>query len=181
MNIYAVHQNPVIAARSLCDKHLSKMAVASCQMLSTALIKNNINESKLPLTQKGRPYKKAFPDHPCTIWVGETQANYRWLCLHALALTTEYKKRYKKIHTSRASIQQLCGLIEYIPIGEQTPFVRAINKYEYPILNDEKTWGSVVLAYRAYYMLDKRNFAKWGEGRNPPVWWNPDFKLEVKQ
>ena len=36
MNIFAVHDNPIISAQQLCDKHVVKMIVESCQLLSTA-------------------------------------------------------------------------------------------------------------------------------------------------
>ena len=35
MNIFAVHQDPVIASQMLCDTHINKMTVESAQMLST--------------------------------------------------------------------------------------------------------------------------------------------------
>ncbi|MBT4407350.1 MAG: hypothetical protein HOC79_05690 [Euryarchaeota archaeon] len=177
MNIFAVHRNPVIAAHSLGDEHLSMMAAKSCQILSSALINHEIEPSKLPLTKTGAPYKGGYPNHPCTIWAGETQGNYKWLCLHALALTYEYKKRYKKQHANSITLQQFCGLIDYIPFGEQTSFVKVINKDKYPMLHNDDAWTNPVLAYRAYYMTDKKHFAKWGEGRNPPAWWNPNFTL----
>ena len=186
MNIFGVHNNPVIAAKSLCDKHLSKMTIESAQMLSSALIRHNCPTSKLPLTQAGTPYKGGYPNHPSTIWAGNNQGNFRWLCLHGLGLAYEYEKRYstrteRKQHACKKPIQQMCGLIDYLPKGEQEPFARAINKDIYPILNDETVWPNAVLAYRAFYMLDKKRFAEWGGGRTPPAWWNPDFTLEVIQ
>ena len=175
MNIFAVDYNPVVAARSLCDRHLSKMSVETAQMISAALIKHKCPVSKLPLTKAGTPYRGGHPHHPATLWSGETQGNYRWLCLHGLALTSEFKKRYKKTHACRKPIQDMCGLLSYIPKGELTPFARCINKETYPELHDKSQWRSVVLAYRAYYMLDKKG------DRNPPLWWNPNFTLEVTQ
>jgi hypothetical protein len=186
MNIFFVHRNPVIAAHSLCDKHLSKMTIESAQMLSSALIRHGCPSSKLPLTKGGTPYRGGYPNHPSTIWAGDTSGNYRWLCLHGLALAYEYELRYstktdRKEHACKKPIQHMCGLIDYIPHGELTPIARAINKEEYPILHDEEQWPNGVLAYRAFYMLDKKRFAVWGKGRKPPAWWNPDFTLEMKE
>ena len=87
-------------------------------------------------------------------------------------------KQDRKQHACKKPIQQMCGLINYIPQGELTPIARAINKDEYPILHDEEKWPNGVLAYRAFYMLDKKRFAVWGK---PPAWWNPDFTLEMKE
>ena len=36
MNIFILDEDPVIAARMLCDRHIPKMIVESAQMLSTA-------------------------------------------------------------------------------------------------------------------------------------------------
>ena len=36
MNIFILDEDPVIAAKMLCDKHVPKMIVESAQMLSTA-------------------------------------------------------------------------------------------------------------------------------------------------
>ena len=187
MNIFFVHRNPVIAAQSLCDKHLSKMTIESAQMLSSALIRHGCPASELPLTKRGTPYRGGYKNHPSTIWAGDTSENFRWLCIHGLALAYEYDKRYRKDpkipleHACKKPIQQMCGLIDYIPQGELTPIARAINKDEYPILHDEEKWPNGVLAYRAFYMLDKKRFAVWGKGRKPPAWWNPDFTLEMKE
>ena len=39
VNIFIVHADPVVAAQSLCDKHVPKMLLESAQMLSTAVQK----------------------------------------------------------------------------------------------------------------------------------------------
>tara|TARA_R110000787_G_scaffold285560_1_gene401621 strand:- start:42 stop:533 length:492 start_codon:yes stop_codon:yes gene_type:complete len=163
------------------------MTVESAQMLASALIRHGCPTSELPLTQKRTPYKGGYPNHPSTIWSGDTRENYRWLCLHGLALAYEYEERYQQKnkprlnHGCKQPIKHMCGLIKYIPKGELTPFARAINKDDYPILNDENVWPNAVLAYRAFYMLDKKRFATWGGDRTPPAWWNPNFTLEVIQ
>ena len=36
MNIFAINENPIVAAQEQCDKHVVKMIVESAQMLSTA-------------------------------------------------------------------------------------------------------------------------------------------------
>mgnify|MGYP003625697207 FL=1 len=179
MNIFAVHRNPVIAARSLCDSHISKMTLESAQMLASACIRHGVKPEDLPKTKAGSPYKAAHPHHPSTVWCGENRANFEWLCWHGLALGIEFEDRYGKRHASSDAIEQACSVIEQIPMGSQTPFARAINKEQYPQLNNITEWPNTVLAYRAFYMLNKKSFAKWGEGRTPPAWWNPDFTLEV--
>ena len=173
MNIFAVHRNPVIAARSLCDAHISKMAHDVAHFLTSACALHDVTS----LTYYER--RDAQPNHPLSIWCGDNRKNYEWLCWHGLALGIEYKKRYNEKHSSIDAIKQACSVIDQIPEGVQTPFVRAINENLYPQLNDRIEWPNTVLAYRAFYNLDKKNFAKWCGGRKPPAWWNPDFTLEV--
>ena len=38
MNIFAINENPIVAAQEQCDKHVVKMIVESAQMLSTCLL-----------------------------------------------------------------------------------------------------------------------------------------------
>tara|TARA_R110000751_G_C13627743_1_gene465444 strand:+ start:265 stop:810 length:546 start_codon:yes stop_codon:yes gene_type:complete len=179
MNIFAVHRNPVIAARSLCDSHISKMTLETAQMLASACIRHGVEPEDLPKTKAGQPYKAAHPHHPSTVWCGDTRDNFEWLCWHGLALGIEFEKHYKKSHASVEAIKQACSVIDQIPVGTQTPFARAINKDIYPQLNDPIEWPNTVLAYRAFYMLDKKDFAKWGGDRTPPAWWNPNFTMEM--
>jgi hypothetical protein len=157
------------------------MILESAQMLASALIRHDCPTSKLPLTKSGTPYKESHANHPSTIWCGNNRDNYEWLCWHGLALGEQFEERYNKKHASVEAIKDACSLIEYIPEGSQTDFARAINMKTYPQLNDYIEWPNTVLAYRAFYNLDKKNFAKWGEGRTPPAWWNPDFTLEMKE
>lgn len=179
MNIFAVHRNPVIAARSLCDSHISKMILESAQMLASACHRHNVPVDDIPKTKAGKTYGEGYKHHPSTVWCGDNRENYEWLCWHGLALGVEFEGRYGKTHASIEAIKQACSVIDLIPEGSQTDFARAINKDIYPILQDKTEWPNTILAYRAFYNLDKKTFAKWGEGRTPPAWWNPDFTLEV--
>ena len=45
-------------------------------------------------------YKRAYWNHPCTIWARESWDNYRWLYKHFIALGDEYKHRYGREHAS---------------------------------------------------------------------------------
>jgi len=175
MNIFVVHRNPVIAARMLCDAHIDKMITQSASLLELACANNGIETKDL------QKRKGIYAKHPCVVWCSANRDNYEWLCWHALALCIEYEEREHKVHTRIDEIKQACSVIDQIPIGEQTPFARVINNRIYPQLNDLTEWSNTVLAYRVWYMLDKKTFAKWSKGRKPPAWWNPDFTLEVIQ
>lgn len=177
MNIFPLHRNPILAARSLCDNHTSKMTLESCQMLASAAIRHGATPDMMPLTDKGTPYKGGYHKHPCTVWAGDTRANYEWLCWHGLAIAKEFFKRYGSHHSCEKKIIQLSKLNHLIPEGELTPFARAIKKEIYPELLDTEVFPNTVIAYRIYYMLDKSDFARWNHGVEAPAWWNPRFKM----
>ena len=96
MNIFVVHQDPKTSAQQLCDKHVVKMILESAQMLCSAYPNGDA------------PYKRAFYNHPCTIWARESQENYEWLLDHAYAMCQEYTRRYSKVHKSIHAIEW-CG------------------------------------------------------------------------
>ena len=99
MNIFAVHEDPRLAALELPDKLIPKMIVESAQMLSTAhrVLDGDQKADMLHL------YKKAYENHPSTIWVREDAMNYWWLWMHALTLCEEYKWRFSPDEQSLAN------------------------------------------------------------------------------
>lgn len=64
MNIFILHEDPVVAAKMHCDQHLNKMILESAQMLSTALHHLVPTELKSDLKDI---YKPAYQRHPCTL------------------------------------------------------------------------------------------------------------------
>ena len=122
MNIFAVHEDPRLAALELPDKLIPKMIVESAQMLSTAhrvLDGDEKADAKLL-------YKKAYENHPSCIWVREDAMNYWWLWMHALTLCEEYKWRFvddetsSKTHKTEFVIHQLQELPLNIPANKDT-------------------------------------------------------------
>ena len=81
MNIFVVDEDPEVAARQLCDKHVVKMILESAQMLCTVAHEHGFVA----------PYKKAHPKHPCTLWAGKSPENWSWLIAHGLAMPEQYK------------------------------------------------------------------------------------------
>lgn len=134
MNIFVTDPDPVISAKVLPDKHIVKMPLECCQMLSiVASEKWGRGFGELPKAD-GTPYKTdkgAFRNHPCTIWASEFVLNWRWLIRHGLALCEEYSNRYQKIHSclpALAHAHQIFPMAD--PAGrsgkEPTPFARAM-------------------------------------------------------
>ena len=96
MNIFVVDEDPIVSATQLCDKHVVKMIVEGCQMLSTIHRIGGSHVIYAPVNL----YKASFQNHPCTIWARESSENYMWLADHTRALSFEYTHRYGKIHAA---------------------------------------------------------------------------------
>lgn len=142
MNIFVLHDDPVLAAKDQCNKHVVKMVLETAQLLCTAVIE----------TGGTAPYRATHKNHPCAIWARESKANFNWLKRHGLALAAEYTYRYGKTHKSAAIIEELED--DTIPDGELTPFALA--------MPDEcKMIGDPVLSYRKYYKQAKADIAEW--------------------
>ncbi len=125
MNIFAVHEDPRLAALELPDKLIPKMIVESAQMLSTAhrVLDGDERADILHL------YKKAYENHPSTIWVRKDAMNYWWLWMHALTLCAEYKWRFTDeeeyitgiaVHKTESVIHALQELPLNIPAEKDT-------------------------------------------------------------
>ena len=175
MNIFAIDEHPVRAARQMVDKHVVKMILEAGQMLSTShrvldgeeyydRTKNNrrIKRWRLSDEREDKLWKASFVGHPCTQWTMESRMNYRWHATHALALCREYTHRYEKIHNSQA-------LIEYLfnrePLNKREG---GLTKFAIAMPDQYKVECSVE-SYRNYYRGEKAYFAKWKYSYKP-VW-----------
>ena len=157
MNIFVLDNDPAIAARMLCDKHVSKMILETAQMLSTVAVSLGYDDPCL--------YKPVHAKHPCTLWAGKTYHNWRWLCKHGLAMSDEFEYRYNNRHKSSEVIR----VIYENKMGpEQTPFSYRTGFAQ--AMPDQYKQTNAVKAYRSYYLGEKRRFAKWTK-RQPPNWW----------
>lgn len=163
MNIFYLSINPKNCAIYHCDKHCVKMILETCQLLYTCLW---LTTPKLidnaPLNNSGNQgYKKSFQNHPCAIWVRESIQNYNWLCQMGLFLCHEYSYRYQKIHSCQKHLEWLSKQIPILPNIKMTPIRQA--------MPDKYKGKNSVIAYRKYYMGEKKYFCKW-TGRNIPHW-----------
>lgn len=134
MNIFVTDPSPYQSAIVLPDKHIVKMPLECCQMLSiVASDKWGHGFGTLPKAD-GTPYsteKGAFRNHPCTKWASEFVTNWRWLIQHGLALCDEYNVRYGKVHTCKTALEHASDIFPTAdPQGRSgkdcTPFVRAM-------------------------------------------------------
>ncbi len=166
MNIFILHEDPVIAAQMLCDKHVVKMVLETAQLLSSVFWVAKESGPLVSITDKSIsvPYKLTHKNHPCSVWARESKENFDWLITHGKELCKEYTYRYKKEHKSEKVIDW-CDSNKNLLIFQSTDmqaFVQA--------LPEQHKCNDAVEAYRKYYLQEKMRFAKWEKGRAKPDW-----------
>lgn len=164
MNIFVLDTDPEVAAQMHCDKHCVKMVLELYQQLGSAVIRHGAKPQDMPLTSNGKPLKGGYHNHPCTLWVGTNRNNFLWAYVHALELSKEYTRRYRKRHSCENGILHLGEMFDILPDENMTPFAQA--------MPDDYKNDSAVLAYRNYYWYDKRKNIKceWKYSEKPN-WW----------
>ena len=167
MNIFVLDNDPVKAAQAMDCVRVPKMVTESAQMMASALRYHGATDEQMPLTKSGTPYKGGYAHHPCTIWAGDSRANFIWLARHAIALCEEYTKRFGKHHACQDPIIDMyciCGLIPFTNSRFLTPFAQA--------MPDEYKNYDAVKAYRAYYhsKADSKGGVHYRH-TSPPDWW----------
>lgn len=156
MNIFILDLSIFKCAKSHVNRHVVKMCVEYGQLLSTAHRVLDNSRNKLL-------YKATHVNHPCALWVRQSQGNYLYLYRLLRALCREYTYRYHKVHKIEWS-----GLLKVLAVPpanyirtRRTPFVQAMpKKYQQ---------YDTVQAYRRYYRSKKRHLFKWTR-RNTPTW-----------
>ena len=153
MNIFFLHWDPRICAMMHVDKHVVKMILESTQMLCTT--HHTTGSTYIP------PYKMTHKNHPCNIWLRESQSNYMFLVKLGEELCKEYTYRYGKIHKCQEYIKEL---------GKNIPPItdKGFTQPAQAMPNMYKSKDSVE-AYRAYYYFDKMNLHSWKK-RDIPEW-----------
>lgn len=146
MNIFHLHKDPKVCAKYHCDKHVVKMVLETGQMLSTAYQLHNGEDEDL--------YMSAYPKHPMTIWVGESEGNYLWSLQLLRELCKEYTYRYKKIH----STERVLNALNKKPVPKFH-----YKKFLIPPLcmPDEYKVSNYIKSYRNYYIGEKKRFARY--------------------
>ena len=128
MNIFVTSPWPAESAIVLPDRHVTKMALETCQMLSIVASSWYHNYGKLH-KKDGNPYataKGAFRNHPCTQWAAKTIDNAYWLIKHGMNLCDEYYLRYGKAHSCYNTLLEAYYLFPKGKIDKVTPFARAM-------------------------------------------------------
>lgn len=166
MNLFILSLNFAECAQFMFDKHVSKMILEAVQMLCTAI---HLIDPSLDVDE--RLYKPTHKNHPVSIWIRESQANFIWTLNMIDAMHSEWKYRYnhpaEKIHKCYDLAMYLSYILPHedkFPYRELTPFAQA--------MPDEYKHTDCVEAYRAYYQSPaKQKIASWKSPRNIPEWY----------
>ncbi len=154
----------------LCDKHVVKMLVETCQLLWCAYhgTANAGWENTVPDGVK--IYKKTHYNHPIAIWCRLDINNFRWAASLAVAISEEYTSRYGKVHACDAMARWMAehpppcnSLDEYknetvlsscdFPEGCTPPPIAIADRSLIIARDDGKI--SLVNSYLNYYKVDK--------------------------
>ena len=143
MNIFYLSSDPQECAKFHCDKHVVKMVTETAQILSNVLLSLGFPA----------PYKWAASNpHPYQ-WALKSRANYIWLCYLGYFLGMEYERRYNKVHKALSAIAECFLYADEIPEGVFTEPPQS--------MPDDVKRESCIEAYREYYRVYKRYFARW--------------------
>jgi hypothetical protein len=176
MNIFAVQNDPFLAACDLPDKLVVKMPTESLQLL-TPWAYNTLGV-KIEKPDAGGQFNmleseklfygiKGFAHHPCAKWLYESPANVHWLLEHAFGMADEYWQRYNKYHGTLHGLNQIRTLVyknhNKDNSKDHTPFVMAMPE-------EFKVPGDPVTAYRNY-INGYKGYAEWRYSKKPD-WWD---------
>jgi hypothetical protein len=167
VNIFAVNDDPRLAANDLPDKLIVKMPTESLQLLTPwAFNTHGVYIQKPDGTNYGT---KGFAHHPCAKWLYESPSNVFWLLDHAYGMVDEYARRYGKTHGVSHGLEQINELLEsnydhgWVKWVDHTEFVQAMPE-------EFKIAGDAVTAYRNY-INGYKGYAEWNYSEKPD-WWD---------
>eukprot|EP00768_Dysnectes_brevis_P009549 gnl/Dysnectes_brevis/9722_a18375_195.p1 GENE.gnl/Dysnectes_brevis/9722_a18375_195~~gnl/Dysnectes_brevis/9722_a18375_195.p1 ORF type:complete len:271 (+),score=54.64 gnl/Dysnectes_brevis/9722_a18375_195:46-858(+) len=187
MNLFFLDKDHAKAASYYFDTHVIKIILEAALMLSAAVWRvlpdqaaqwsiqyKQDKESGKELQSKTPIYRPTHKNHPMTLFVGSSLANFRYAADHALALAEEYRYRFKKTHKSERIIRHL---LKHHPPSEAFPSQEPAPTMPPQAMPEEyRVPGDTVQAYRRYYMGAKRHLASWRR-RGKPSWYDVDDAL----
>ena len=181
MNIFYLDNDPRKCAEYHLDKHVVKMILEYCQLLSTAhrvidgketVVKSKTGRNVKRWILEGNfndvLYSATHVNHPSAVWCRQSLLNYKWLHALLVELCQEYTYRYGKVHKCQET-----GLVEFLttppanipekPFTEPTPAMPEHCKVK----------GDSVSSYRTYYVMEKGRMLSWKgkiNNRQTPNW-----------
>lgn len=199
MNIFILDESPILAARAQHDRHVVKMILESCQMLSTACQEHGFIKSQLDsgIATPADLYKSTHMNHPASIWARASAANFAWLVIHLDALLAEYHRRFPgKTHACESMKFAFAGLaarLSGLPHPTK-PHRGSLGFYtddsndrivvnprliEFAMTQhtpfhfcgpDQYATASTIDSYRAYYLAEKAPGNRWTRPDYMPEW-----------
>jgi hypothetical protein len=105
-------------------------------------------------------YKASHVNHPDAVWARSTKGNYEWLYKLFVAVCNEYTKRYGKVHLTDEKLRsELASPPENVLDGIMTTPPQC--------MPDACKDTDTVQAYKNYYIMEKKTFAKWKNTKTP--------------
>lgn len=162
MNRFLIDHHPIAIAKQLCDQHIVKMPLEEAQMLCTSLWHHAPEYAR----EMGL-YKPVHQKHPCTLWAMENQENYSFAFMLYEAMLDEYTYRYGKQHGASRHQDALRNGKHFLPRAMGvTKHPQCFSGHDH--LKTDERWP--IMAYRAFYIVDKLRFARYNKGREMPFW-----------
>ena len=182
VNIFAVNDDPRLAACDLPDKLIVKMPTESLQLLTPWAFNTHGVKIEKPgqkeLFESDKKYYgiKGFAHHPCAKWLYESPANVHWLLEHAFGMADEYWQRYNKYHGTLHGLNQIRTLIYR---NHNADYSRDHTEFVQAMPEEFKVPGDAVTAYRNY-INGYKGYAEW-RYCGKPDWWDEAKHEPVRQ
>jgi len=176
MNLFLLSLEHRENAEFHCDQHVVKMILESAQLLCGALhisaaigpCYGPLNKAQLStLREHARErcdkfgwYMPTHVNHPLAVWARASLANYRFVKEYAHALHEEFQIRFGKKHKSGLLTESL---------GDPNIPDTGLSEHVTCMPDQYKVPGDPVASYRAYYMGEKLEFARYKRSKEP--WW----------
>lgn len=167
MNIFYLHQLPMLAAQYHCDKHVGKMLIESCQLLATA--HHHFGNGHAV------SYRPTHVNHPSAIWVRQSRLHYDWLSDLARGLGRQFLWRYGHDHKSRGiwfrELMYAPPAMQDLPLRWTPPTLAMPDEYK----SDDH-----LVSYRRYYASKAATMPLvYNRGNSPqPDWLQELLRLE---
>lgn len=150
LNLYPLDEDPVIAARSLCDDNIQRLPLESGLLLVSAAAR---------LGFPGGPWKPTNHGGYLQVWMTSSRWAWDWSVKNALALLQEHELRFKKPHKGFLPIKWASRLdptdFHTVPFHKEHRFHPAVPG---DIRNGDRAREDVVGQYREYY---RRKNVEW--------------------
>jgi len=173
MNLFLLDWNTKKCAQYHFDKHVVKMILELCQLLSTTL-HVLLPQKASQYLENGSIYKSTHKNHPCAKWLREHPNNYKFTVTLLNALCKEYTYRYKKVHKCQPMIDFFrthVPPIKYFEIKDtQLIGPYRVTQPAQAMPEECKVESDAISAYRRYYMSPMKEHLRSWKFRDVPDW-----------